>query len=271
VSAESPIRGFVDLGDTAFTRPAGAYGFTKEFVIERTYAEIPMNDVNRSWVISNRIEAPLVLRIWTQEPIDFDGVVIQVEDLLLEPHIAEGEYERLMARRVGTASHRQDEFMALCREHPENERCYFTPENQRRYVNARRPPPPPRLETPPARPSADHVWIDGGWQWNGSDYVWIAGMWRYVPPAIVATAPGSTTVTRQPSVSARTAPMSATSTTASTTSPTAGSNPSATATTASATATTASATATTASATATTASATMTTSAPGEAWARRMR
>ncbi len=198
VTAEAPVRGFVDLGNETYNPLGDTHYFDKEFVIQPRFAQIPMNNVNRGWVIDRPMNTPLVVRIWTQDPQDFEGVVLQIEDLVLEPHIPEAEYTRLMDRRVGAGNRRQEEFTALCRAHPDDRQCYFTEENRRRYVGATRPPPPPRDEEPPHRPSADHVWIAGGWQWNGSDYVWISGMWRFVPPAIIATAAGSTNTTTAP-------------------------------------------------------------------------
>jgi hypothetical protein len=191
VSAEAPLRAFVALADDAVARGASVLGFTKEFVLQREFSVIPMNDVNRSWVPGASVNEDLILRVWTQEPMDFEGVVVNVEDLSLEPRIPEDEYRRLMARRAAAGTARQQEFTELCRANPSHERCYFTEQNQRRFVGARRPPPPPREEAQPARPSADHLWVSGGWQWNGGDYAWISGMWRYVAPAIVATAAGT--------------------------------------------------------------------------------
>ena len=192
VSPESPMSGFVDLGLVDYNALADRHRFDIEWVIESRFAQIPMNDVHRNWVVHDSNNEPLYVRVWTQEPQDLDGVIIEIQDRVLEPHIPDAEYARLLERRVGAGKQRQDEFMALCHEHPEDERCYFTDQNRRKWVAANQPPPPPREEKQPAQPSADHVWIGGGWQWNGTDYVWIGGMWRYVPPPVVATAAGST-------------------------------------------------------------------------------
>lgn len=42
-------------------------------------------------------------------------------------------------------------------------------------------PPVAIVETRPARPSPNHVWIAGYHSWNGSAYVWVPGRWD-VPP-----------------------------------------------------------------------------------------
>ncbi|MBL8684164.1 MAG: YXWGXW repeat-containing protein [Myxococcales bacterium] len=199
-SAEVPLRGFVAAPDFRFDYDTAPHRYGKEFVLEREFAVVPMNYVHRSWVPRAELSAAYVLRIWTQEPLDTEGVVFEVEDLVLEPRIAVEEYTRLWARRVAAASVQQQEFTELCRREPTNERCYHTTQNQQRYVGARRPPPPPRDEAPPPRPSSDHLWVSGGWQWNGSDYAWISGMWRFVPPPIVAQTAGSTGVAARPAV-----------------------------------------------------------------------
>ena len=55
------------------------------------------------------------------------------------------------------------------------------------------PPPPPRVEEIPPRPSGDALWIDGEWGWRRKKWTWRPGRWA-------APAPGTTyspwTVTR---------------------------------------------------------------------------
>lgn len=38
-------------------------------------------------------------------------------------------------------------------------------------------PPPPRVEYRTVSPSADYLWIGGGWDWNGRRYDWRPGRW----------------------------------------------------------------------------------------------
>ena len=40
------------------------------------------------------------------------------------------------------------------------------------------PPPADRAEVATAAPSAEHFWVRGNWQWNGSEYVWAPGRWE---------------------------------------------------------------------------------------------
>lgn len=40
-----------------------------------------------------------------------------------------------------------------------------------------RAPPPLQREYRPSRPSRDHVWIPGSWDWQRNDWVWIQGRW----------------------------------------------------------------------------------------------
>ena len=48
-------------------------------------------------------------------------------------------------------------------------------------VRAVGPPPPLRLETRPAAPSGQHVWVAGYWAWRGGQPVWIPGYWGLPP------------------------------------------------------------------------------------------
>jgi hypothetical protein len=51
-------------------------------------------------------------------------------------------------------------------------------------------PPPFRVETVPARPSAGHVWVPGFWAWESDAYVWMPGAWMAPPePAAVWVIP----------------------------------------------------------------------------------
>jgi WXXGXW repeat (2 copies) len=38
-------------------------------------------------------------------------------------------------------------------------------------------PPPLRVEVRPSRPSRDHVWAPGSWDWQGNDWAWAPGRW----------------------------------------------------------------------------------------------
>jgi hypothetical protein len=42
-------------------------------------------------------------------------------------------------------------------------------------------PPVPVVETRGARPSRDHVWVNGYHRWDGKAYVWSAGSWQMPP------------------------------------------------------------------------------------------
>ena len=50
------------------------------------------------------------------------------------------------------------------------------------YVVMQAPPAPQPPQAIPARPSAQHVWIDGYWTWQNNRYEWMAGHWE-VPPS----------------------------------------------------------------------------------------
>jgi len=43
------------------------------------------------------------------------------------------------------------------------------------------PPAPQAPQAIPARPSSEHVWIDGYWTWQNNRYEWMAGHWELPP------------------------------------------------------------------------------------------
>jgi hypothetical protein len=55
------------------------------------------------------------------------------------------------------------------------------PSNGTSYV-VMQAPPAPQPEAVPARPSSQHVWINGYWTWQNNRYAWMAGHWE-VPPS----------------------------------------------------------------------------------------
>ena len=57
-----------------------------------------------------------------------------------------------------------------------HERVVEEPTNE--DVVVEREPPAEQVETQPAAPSNDHVWIKGHWRWNGHDWVWAPGHWE---------------------------------------------------------------------------------------------
>ncbi len=42
-------------------------------------------------------------------------------------------------------------------------------------VTAPHPPPPLRVEQPPAPPGEHYAWRPGHWWWNGQTYTWVGG------------------------------------------------------------------------------------------------
>jgi hypothetical protein len=49
------------------------------------------------------------------------------------------------------------------------------------HVEVTEPPPAPRVEVIPARPSARAVWVDGAWTRRGQHWRWVNGGWFEVP------------------------------------------------------------------------------------------
>ena len=56
-----------------------------------------------------------------------------------------------------------------------------TTANGASYVVMQAPPAPQAPQAIPARPSAQHVWIDGYWTWQNNRYEWMAGHWELPP------------------------------------------------------------------------------------------
>lgn len=50
-------------------------------------------------------------------------------------------------------------------------------------------PPPLLIESRPALPRRDAVWIPGYWSWNGRRYVWIGGVWSAPRPGWIWVPP----------------------------------------------------------------------------------
>ena len=50
------------------------------------------------------------------------------------------------------------------------------------YVVMQAPPASQPPEAVPARPSSQHVWINGYWTWQNNRYEWMSGHWE-VPPS----------------------------------------------------------------------------------------
>ncbi|MEO7094474.1 MAG: YXWGXW repeat-containing protein [Polyangiales bacterium] len=44
------------------------------------------------------------------------------------------------------------------------------------------PPPAPKAEEIPERPTDDHVYVDGQWSWQTRRWVWVPGGWVVPPP-----------------------------------------------------------------------------------------
>jgi WXXGXW repeat (2 copies) len=51
------------------------------------------------------------------------------------------------------------------------------------------PPPPPMVETRPAAPVGQVVWVAGYWHWTGMQYTWTPGHWEGARPGAVWRAP----------------------------------------------------------------------------------
>jgi hypothetical protein len=55
------------------------------------------------------------------------------------------------------------------------------PQPETAFVDVPYPPPAARVETVPAKPSHDALWIDGQWSWDGHEWAWSPGGWVEAP------------------------------------------------------------------------------------------
>lgn len=58
----------------------------------------------------------------------------------------------------------------------------YTPQPTSALVGVTRAPPPARVESVPAQPDPQAVWVDGEWTWRRQRWAWMPGRWVH-PPA----------------------------------------------------------------------------------------
>lgn len=173
-----------------------------------------------------RVEADAVLEItlWSQEPNDWGGALLQLVHEVAQPSVPDAEYiaflhkERREAEaeakaRQAKADAEQQARVAHCQAHHDDEGCwgeggyeayakaYWTPRPTTKPSPApvaevmdpqphapESPPPAAQTEMPPPKPSRDAAWIAGYWQWTGLDWSWLGGWWKVPPQDLVAQA-----------------------------------------------------------------------------------
>lgn len=122
------------------------------------------------------LDAHLAVDIWSEEPNDFEGVVFVIEkravvaDMTAERWKAYQEadhawYVRYRAFLDGEVTAGRTKLLDMKVKTP--------------------PPPSPRAEVQPPRPSRNARWIPGYWHYADTSFHWIAGLWQ-VPDEDVA-------------------------------------------------------------------------------------
>jgi len=155
--------------------------------------------------------ARLRVRLWFPEPNDLDGVLFVVEHLVASPNVSDAEWTAHL--RANIAQRQRNDARAQAEYHQRNERCAAHHEDEDCWgpggydAHVRRlrepgpqavatvapqpaapqprdpdgPPPAPRVEERPPKPSVHADWVPGFWRWSGFTWAWISGRWR-VPP-----------------------------------------------------------------------------------------
>ncbi|NVB77466.1 MAG: BcpO-related WXXGXW repeat protein [Kofleriaceae bacterium] len=120
---------------------------------------------------------PLVVDIWSTEPLDLDGAVFVVVQRAAH---ADMTLETWTAYRDGDERWIKMWNATLAGEVKAGRATY-------RDTAARAPdaPPPPRAEIKPPSPSTHAEWIPGFWKLDG-EWIWSAGFWRVPESDIVA-------------------------------------------------------------------------------------
>lgn len=127
--------------------------------------------VNMSWYSTEDhvpLEGRVVVDVWSDEPNDLEGLVFVVERSAVA---ADMTLERWKAYQAA-----DDAYRLAMNAFVEGE----VHAGRSHYVDTtvKTPPPPaPRAETPPPKPSKNARWIAGYWIYAEAKFHWIAGMW----------------------------------------------------------------------------------------------
>lgn len=169
-------------------------------------------------------DALVQVTIWSQDPNDWEGAILQVVHEVAEPNVTEAEYmaylrkdrrERQLEAEKNTAeaNAEREKRHKHCEAHHDDEDCwgkggydayvkaYYAPRPQapaapkpevRVEPEAPKPhapegpPPAAQTETAPPQPSPHAEWINGYWHWTGFAWFWLVGWWKVPPQDLVA-------------------------------------------------------------------------------------
>jgi hypothetical protein len=106
--------------------------------------------------------------IWFPEPNDLRGATFVLQQLRPDPAITREQWTKIEADRHAWWT-RLDAFRKA------HDDMFVHTSNT---GQAATPPPPPRVETQPPKPSVHAEWVPGYHHHDGTTWVWIAGFWR---------------------------------------------------------------------------------------------
>ncbi len=130
---------------------------------------------NAGWSYSSPI-TDVTYRFWSDEPNDWHGITFVVAHAIAEVVGSEHEFAK-EEQAIIQAKSRADYLRSKdVPPQPVSPPSTFVSSD---------PPPAPRAEIAPPRPSAHATWIAGYWHWEDASWVWVGGRWR-VPSEDVA-------------------------------------------------------------------------------------
>jgi hypothetical protein len=146
---------------------------------------------------------PLMLDVWSTEPLDLDGAMFVVIQRGVRADMTVDGWKAYNDARDRWV----DAWNAyLAGEVKAGRESYY--DDKARSADA---PPPPRVEAQPPRPSVHAEWIAGFWQRDGA-WIWSPGFWR-VPEADIAAEQTAEAPVAPPAVKTETPPPPAASAT----------------------------------------------------------
>jgi len=131
------------------------------------------------------------LRLWADEPNDWEGVTLVVEQRSLPegtPLSVWEEYQRKLDQFWKDYRAYLDRLPTCGSEAARSARsCVHRGPQSQEEDRSVPPPPPPRAEKQPPKPSENAVWVPGYWHYDRprKGFVWSAGYWR-VPESDIA-------------------------------------------------------------------------------------
>lgn len=143
-------------------------------------AEVPPEGCEqvRTWVLDTTytadsdwvpLDGHLAIDLWSNEPNDFEGLVFVVEKYAV---VADMTVERWKAYRQAE-NEWSERYNAFVKGEVTAGRSHWLD------TTAKTPPPPaPRAEVQPPKPSKNARWIPGYWQYDKASFHWIVGLWE---------------------------------------------------------------------------------------------